>query len=81
MLFFWAKTLSQALRGCPLLLWSIDSLNSIWWWRRAHSRSAKKKTFPDLEHSRLAGNTATFTAVITSESSTCVQNMVWIEVC
>ena len=23
---FWAKTLSQALRGCPLLLWSIGSL-------------------------------------------------------
>ena len=25
-----------------------------------------KKTFRDLEHSRLAGNTATFTSVITS---------------
>ena len=42
-------------------------------------RSAEKKMFCDLEHSKLAGNTATFTAVITLKSRTCVQNMVWIE--
>ena len=41
----------------------------------------KKIKFRDLEHSRLAGSTATFTAVITSKSNTCVHNMVWIEVC
>ena len=37
----------------------------------------KKRCFVrDLEHSRVAENTATFTAVITSKSSICVQNMV-----
>ena len=46
-----------------------------------HIANRRKKTFHDLEHSRLVGNAATFTAVITSKSSTCVQNMVWIEVC
>jgi len=41
----------------------------------------KLKTFVNLEHSTMTGTSSTFTQVITSKPSTCMQNMVRIGSC